>query len=222
MQIKNQDKKVAVVVGFHRFSVIEFYDLFQAIPGYQFYIQHLEQFTSSSKETRESYDAIVFYIFKKDMPTNDGPWRIGKELDALEDLGQSKQGILILHHAFLAFPDYPRWQDITKIDPKSFEDYAHDQVMDIQIIDCNHPITKGLEDFKIIDETYIMAEPHAGVTPLLKTDHPNNMPIVAWCHHFQEAKVFSLELGHDEQAWANPHFKRLIENALAWLCEHER
>lgn len=211
------NKKIAVVVGFHKFPVIEFYDFFQNIPGYQFYIQHLEQFTSSSRETRESYDAIVFYIFRQDSPSNEAPGYCGKELDAFEDLGKKEQGLLILHHSILAFPDYPLWQEITKIDAHSFTDYAHDQNMAIQVVNPDHPLMKQIHDFEIIDEVYLMASPDDSVTPLLLCSNKNSMPVIAWTHTFKNAKVYCLELGHDEQAWENPIFEQLLVNGLEYI-----
>ena len=90
---KNQ-LKVAVVVGHHSYEVQPFQEMFEAIPECHCYIQHLEQFTSSSKEVRESYDAVVFYTMWLNTPVNDGPWYEGAALDALSELGECGQGIL--------------------------------------------------------------------------------------------------------------------------------
>ncbi len=42
-------------------------------------------------------------------------------------------------------------------------------------------------------------------------DHP-----VAWCKTVGKGKTFYTSLGHDESAWANPNFIKLIENAVNW------
>lgn len=42
-------------------------------------------------------------------------------------------------------------------------------------------------------------------------DHP-----VAWCKTIGKGKTFYTSLGHDESAWANENFVKLVENAVNW------
>lgn len=42
-------------------------------------------------------------------------------------------------------------------------------------------------------------------------DHP-----VAWCKQIGKGKTFYTSIGHNETAWKNEHFVKLIENAIQW------
>jgi hypothetical protein len=96
--------KTAVVTGGHSFDIVHFTNLILNLKGVQPYIQHIDDFTSSSQEIRDGYDVVLFYIFMQDIPTDEGnPWWAGKPLTALTHLGVSGQGIVILHHALLAY-----------------------------------------------------------------------------------------------------------------------
>lgn len=216
--IHQNKPRVAVVVGYHSFEVQPFYDLFTAMEDFHFYIQHLEQFTSSSKEARQSYDAVVFYIMRPGAPVNDGPWYEGQALEALEQLGETRQGLLMLHHSLLAFPQWPRWAELCGIDPASYRDYHLDAPMRWQVADDTHPITRGMAGFSIEDEAYEMGPAGGDVRVLLRCDEPRNTPTVGWVHQYRQAPVFCLQGGHGPAAWANPHFAALLRRGLRWLC----
>lgn len=110
------DIKIAVITGGHPFDVQPFRQLFRALPGIDAYIQHTDEFVSESEAVRDSYDAFVFYSMFKETPTDDGvPWYAGTPKTALDRLGQTKQGIVLLHHALLAYPDWTAWDEIAGI-----------------------------------------------------------------------------------------------------------
>lgn len=58
--MEKQPLKVAVVVGHHSYEVQPFQEMFEAIPEIHCYIQHLEQFTSSSKEIQQKVMMCLF------------------------------------------------------------------------------------------------------------------------------------------------------------------
>jgi uncharacterized protein len=45
-------------------------------------------------------------------------------------------------------------------------------------------------------------------------DHP-----VAWCKHIGKGKTFYTSMGHDETAWKDGNFVKLIENAINWTLK---
>lgn len=45
-------------------------------------------------------------------------------------------------------------------------------------------------------------------------DHP-----VAWCKNIGEGKTFYTSMGHDETAWKDENFVKLIENAIVWTLK---
>ena len=94
--------------------------------------------------------------------------------------------------------------------------WAHDEHLKVMVVDKKHPITNGVDDFEIDDEAYgkFWVDPEAHI--LLKTNHPWNNPELAWTKRYGNAKVFHLMLGHDGIAYANPSYRRLLEQGIRW------
>jgi hypothetical protein len=210
--------KTAVITGGHSFQVVEFHQLFRSLPNIDAYIQHLEDFASSPEAVRDSYDVLLFYFFPRQDPTDEGqPWWAGKPQTAMERLGTTRQGIVVLHHALLAYPQWPVWAGIVGIEDRDF-DYYHDEQVNVYTTPGDHPITEGLTAWTMIDETYDMADAGADSEILLTTDHRKSMTTIAWTRTCGQARVFCNELGHDGQAWAHPTFRTVLERGIQWAA----
>lgn len=209
----------AVVTGGHGFDVPAFHRLFRGLDGIDAYVQGLDDFCAAGK-TRADYDVVVFYNMHKADPDDDGPWYVGKQKTVLAALGDTPQGIVLLHHAILAFPDWPTWGQLTGLDFKTFQTYDHDVALRIRVADENHPITAGLADWDMIDETYTMAGPDLDDAShiLLTTDHPKSMPALAWTRQHHQARVFCLQSGHDAQTYANANFRTVLRRGILWVA----
>lgn len=211
--------RVAVVTGGHSYNVPGFHDLFAQLEGIKPYIQHLDDFASSPKEVRAAYDAIVFYIMPIEGPTDEGlEWYQGKPLAALSQVGEAAQGIVLLHHSLCAYREWPVWRELTGTDRNAPFDYAIGEKIQVEIADADHPITKGISNFEIVDETYKMPDADPGSEVLLTTKHPKSMHTIGWTRKYKKARIFCLQLGHDNRAWENPSFQRLMERGIAWTA----
>ena len=138
-------------------------------------------------------------------------------------------GLVSLHHNMGAHRDWDEFRKITggkflftpgAIDgqkhPKS--GYAHGQDIKVTVADTKHPITKGVKDFVIHDETYSNFYTAPDVKVLLTTDHPKNDPELAWVKDYGKSRVFYLMLGHDGKAYANASFARILEQGIRWTA----
>ncbi|MCA9906985.1 MAG: ThuA domain-containing protein, partial [Anaerolineae bacterium] len=149
---------VAVITGGHSYDVINFHQLFRELPGIDAYIQHIDDFAAAPAAVRERYDVLLFYIMMPEEPTDDLPGYRGKPRQALARLGQTDQGILIMHHGLLAYPAWPQWDELVGITDRTLHGYAHDERLALHVADPHHPITQGLADWTLTDETYDMAD----------------------------------------------------------------
>lgn len=212
--------KVAVVTGGHRYDVPNFHQLFRQMPDLDVYIQHIEDFASSSREVREAYDVLLFYIMMVEGPTDEGlPGYAGKPKSALAQLGQTAQGIFLLHHALLAYPHWPVWHALTGLtEPWAGFGYEHDRTLQVHIADPDHPITQGLKPWEMIDETYQMNEPDGDSHILLTLEAERSMRAIGWTRHYKQSRVFCLQSGHDNQTWQNAQFRTLIQRGILWCA----
>jgi len=209
--------RTAVVTGRHPYDLPNFYAVFRSIPDIDFYPQHMEDFVSDAGKVRTQYDVVVFYNFHQETPGNEQNWWDKGTKEALEQLGENQQGILLLHHAILAFPRWQVWADICGIQDRKFS-YHVGQTVRTKIENPHHPITHGLTAWKMVDETYVMNNIEDDSEILLITDHPKSMRTLAWTRQYKNARVFCYQSGHDDQAYSDPNFRMVVSRGIQWLA----
>ena len=216
-EILMSDKiKTAVITGGHAFDVINFHHLFRSIPQIDFYPQNMEDFVTNTAGGPSEYDVLVFYNMQLNNPPDEGNDLEKAEKEVLSVLGDSGQGILILHHSILAFPNWEVWRDLVGIQNRKIRDFDHNQNLKIEVLDSGHPITVGLSSWEMVDETYEMDNAGEGSEILLTLSHPNSMKTIAWTRKFKKSRVFCYQLGHDDQAYSNDRFRAVITRGILW------
>ena len=210
--------KTAVVMGHHPIDVPAFHALLRSMPEVDFYPQHMEDFVSDVGEVRRHYDVVVFYNFHMATPGNEKDWWDRRTREALEGLGEGEQGIFVLHHAILAYPQWDPWGGICGIEDRGSFSYFDSVAIRVEIADPDHPVTRGLTTWEMVDETYIAAEPDADSHVLLTTNHPKSMKALAWTRQYRNARVFCLQSGHDSSAYADPNFRTVVYRGIQWLA----
>jgi type 1 glutamine amidotransferase len=193
--------------------------LFRALPGVDAYIQSLDDFVVDAGDARDWYDVVLFYNFHQETPgaAEDDPWWRKGAREALERLGETDQGIVVLHHALLAFRAWPFWSNLVGIEQRG-RGFHPNQRLKVHIADPDHPITQGMEDWEIVDETYTVDEPGPDNHVILTTDHDKSMNALAWTRRFGEARVFCYASGHDARAFENPNFQTVLARGIAWTA----
>jgi len=214
--------KVVVVTGGHDFEHGPFFKLFH---GYDD-ITYVEAAQKDHSELFEDisgwdYDVIVLY----NMTQNISPKRQENFKSLLRDKGV---GLVGLHHAEAAFQDWDEYRRIIgakyplkdqTIEGVAFKTgtYKHDVDLTVRIADRNHPITRGLSDFDIHDESYkglwFARDNHV----LLTTDHETSDKTIGWVRpNYGKARVCFFQGGHDSKAYANPNFREIVVRAIRW------
>lgn len=214
--------RVLLTYGGHGFEEKSFFALFDGLSDVQYTKAELPKSAGLFKPGLEkTYDVIVMY----DMVGGFTP----EQQKAFVDLLQKGIGVVSLHHNMGAHRNWDEFRNIIggkfileecTIDGKAFKKstWDHDQEMKITVADANHPITRGIQDFQIHDETYGGYYTSPSVHVLLKTDHPKNSPDLAWVTHYGNSKVFYLMLGHDGKAYANPSYVKLVHQGIRWAA----
>jgi type 1 glutamine amidotransferase len=207
---------VAVVTGHHAYDVRGFQSLLRGLPGMDPYPQHLEDFAAESGEAQAGFAAIVFYNYHQSTPGELGGSSDDRIKQALERLGEGEQGIALLHHALVAFPRWEKWSEICGIRDRAFTTHR-DQDFRVEIADPEHPITRGLSGWEMVDETYRMTGAGHDSRILLKTSHPESMATLAWTRTYRRAQVFCYQSGHDRRAYDDPNVRTVLARGIAWV-----
>ena len=214
--------RVLLITGGHGFNREHFNALMNSLPGITVTeARHPDALPMFRPENRSKYDVVLFY----DMPKTIGE----QEKKDFIDLLNEGKGIVVWHHAYCSYQDWPEyqkiiggryheepWTDSNGVErPKST--YKYNVNFRVRVADRRHPATRGIRDFDIIDETYGNGSVNPEVRVLLATDEPTSTPSVAWAHSYGKSKVVTILLGHDNQAWSNPNFAKLLEQSIKWV-----
>jgi uncharacterized protein len=160
------------------------------------------------------------------MTQNISPKRQDNFVRLLKDKGV---GVVVVHHAEAAFQSWPEYHQIigtayiyfdVEIDGKLWPHCKCKGGQDIAVSvrDDQHPITRGMKDFTIHDETYKGRWWAEGNHVLLTTDHPDNDEPVAWTRQYGRSRVFNIQFGHDKQAYACPEYRDLLVRGIRWTA----
>jgi len=209
-----QKIKVAVLTGGHPYDVPNFNKLLRSIPDADFYIQAIEEYCTDLGGCMDQYDVVLFYNMTLATPQEEAAWNTVYH-KAIDDIGERGQGIFVLHHAVLAFPDWPVWDAVTGIARKNFS-YDFDQNVKLHVEDSFHPITKGLKDWEMTDEVYLADNADEGSHILITTDHPASMKTLGWARQYKNSRVFCYQSGHDRKAYENETFREIISRGVQW------
>ena len=202
--------KIAVVTGEHGFREKDFDAVFQNMKGIDFIREDLDVFVHDPNQ--KDYETVVFYNFHRPYPTE-------AQAKTILELTERGQGIVILHHAILAFPEWDAYSDICGIDDRADFGYFPKQTLQVQVIDTSHPITEGLADWEMGDETYTMKSAGDDSTILLTVDHPNSMDVLGWAREYGNSRIFCLQSGHDNVTYSNPNFREVLRRGIEWCAK---
>jgi type 1 glutamine amidotransferase len=182
--------------------------MFESMPGLQVAVEpHPRAFEGN---LLKRVDVLVLY----DMMTTSTP----AQRDRLRTFAEAGKGIVILHHAICGYVDWPWWYENVaggRYLPTST--FQHDVTIPVRIV-ADHPVTAGLKDFQIFDETYKGMWFAKNLDLLITTKHEKGDGPIAWLGPSKTNRVVVLQGGHDKQAHLNPNWQRLVKNAILWAA----
>jgi type 1 glutamine amidotransferase len=217
--------RVLLTYGGHDFQEKEFFAMWDAFPGVTYTKAPLPQSADLLKPGLEKdYDVIVCYDMVKELSP--------AQHEAFLTLLDRGIGLVSLHHNLsgnLEWPEYHAviggtwlWQK-RSIDGREYgpSTYEHGQEISVKIADKDHPITKGLSDFVIHDETYGNTYVSPTVHVLLRADNPKNVQPFAWTNQYGKSRVVYFQAGHDAEAWKHPAFQEILGRSIRWAAGRE-
>lgn len=207
--------KVGVIVENHPYDIMEFQEMLWSFEEFECYVQPFDLFVQDDKN-QERYDVLLFY--NMDLPL---PEQGSAAYSYLTDkLGKNGQGIVLLHHSLLSYPKWDLWTQVSGVKVRCEDgvfEYHQNEAVCEHIEVCGHPITDGLEDFTLVDETYIIGEPQEeGNTILITTNNPVSIKNIAWVRQYEKSRVFCYASGHDGQSYKDVSFRKVLKNGILW------
>jgi len=87
----------------------------------------------------------------------------------------------------------------------------------IQVTPAAHPITQGLDDFRIFDERYSYLETRRDITVLCEHTHEGLHHPLVWSRQTARSRVVYDGLGHDTRSYDCQAHVDLVRRATQWL-----
>ena len=161
------------------------------------------------KDGLPRYDATLFF-------TDIGTLTDAQESGLLDFIRQGG-GFFGLHTAAASFRDRAGYHDMLN----AFFN-GHSKYMDftVQIVDRDHPITRGLSDFCVTDELYYLRHDPSRSHHLMQAFDPttDSTHVMALTHHYGDGCVFYFALGHDMAVLENPVFQEVVRRGSLWVA----
>jgi trehalose utilization protein len=210
--------QVAVLVENHVYDVIGFQKMLDSFTDCKCYVQPVDLFVRDIDNNMGNYDTVLWYNIN---------WNPPKEEEALykylvNDIGKTKQGIVLIHHSLLNFQGLDVYTDVCGLRERSWRSevkYTQNETVNVHIVNLSHPITCSVSDFIIVDETYNLGEPEEpGNEILITTDNKKSMKNLAWTRQYKNSRVFSFASGHDNRVYADENFRKIVYQALCWTA----
>jgi type 1 glutamine amidotransferase len=200
--------RVLVVAGGHGYDVKPFREVFHAYKDMDCtFIDEKTTGEAFEDISNFSYDAIVLYNYKRKITE--------KQQENFLKLMDRGVGLVVLHHAIYG---YLPWKEYYKVvgSTAPLDGWKDDVEYKVHVEDPKHPITQGVTDFTITDETYHDYKVDPKVHVILTTDEPLNAKTIAWVHTYRNSPVCYLQLGHGPTAYSDKNFVTLLGNSIRW------
>lgn len=153
----------------------------------------------------DPYDAIVFFYTIGEITP--------EQKKGLFDFVSSGKGYVGFHSAADSFRGDEEYR---KFVGGHFLTHPRYQEFPVKIVERDHPLTRGLIDFKITDEQYILQKDDPDIHVLATAPHEGqDLPII-WTKSFEKGRVFYMGFGHDARACEQDIFKTFLIRATVW------
>jgi len=214
--------RVLVITGGHDYKKEQFNDMMKSLGEKISY--RIEEFPAAFSmflpENRDEYDVLVFYHMWQSITP--------EQAAAFADCIKQGKPLVALHHSICAFDEWPEYFNIiggkyfhkpTEVGGKTYPacSYQHDLHFMVNIAGNKHPVTKGINDFEVFDETYKGYYVEPGVTPLLTTSEKTSEFLIGWTKIYGKARVVTIQSGHDVPTFENLNFRKILRQAIIWV-----
>lgn len=165
----------------------------------------LVDYLTDSTLTSDQRNALISFV-------SDGGGYLG--IHCAADITSTHDGSGGIDHRDEPFPE------LRELLGGHFIGHPEQSTFGVDIVDADHPVTVGVEDFDVFDEPYTVDYDENEIRVLARMDHPDldDFP-VAWVRTHGDGNVCYASLGHTAEAFDDEQYRRLLRNAVRWASE---
>jgi type 1 glutamine amidotransferase len=169
-----------------------------------------------SETALKAYDVIVFTIFSRRVQMLPEQAR-----ENLLNFVKGGKGFFVQH---LASASFPKWDEFGKLCGRKWvmgvSGHSPRSVFKARVVNKEHPITAGLDDFETDDELYSKLQGTGDINVLVAGDSKwskKTEPLV-FTLNYGTGRVVHNAFGHDRKALMTPNVQKIIARGVEWAA----
>lgn len=172
-----------------------------------------------SKKALEAYDVIMITFFNRSLPTITDQAK-NNLLEFVENGG----GFYVQH---LGSASFKEWEEFVKLCGRCWRmgtsGHGPRGVFQANVVDKEHPITKGIDDFKVFDELYAKLQGDEPIHVLVsaESDWSGGTEPLLFTLSYGKGRCVHNAFGHDRKVIFDPNVSRLIARSVEWAATGE-
>jgi len=195
----------------------------------RFEVRVNEEVRGNGPETFASYD--VLFLNYNDMRFKNGPWWDDRARQAMLDFVRNGKGLVCVHGALAAFWGWPEFESLLGGAFREGTGHAPDHSFTVNIIDNEHPITKGMppsftqpvDEFYhrlvLLPDIHVLAkawdDPQNCVKPGQACGSGKDEPVM-WTHIYGIGRVFVMAPGDNVKPMQGLGFQLTLQRGTEW------
>jgi type 1 glutamine amidotransferase len=196
-----------------------FYDVLESDPGAAW--THVTSEAGLTREALDQHDVLVlYYLSRAERPDGELEQRLRAFLE-------SGKGLVVVHSALGSWNGWQWWREVVggayrmKAGGEGPASKAEvDQRIAARVLG-DHPVTRGVDDFTFLDETYRDLSLSPSNQVLVATDGTASDDPLVWVSAYRPARVVVIQPGHARPVMDHPSYRRLVRQAIRWAARRE-
>ena len=172
--------------------------------------------TLNSKDELAKFDVIYYMLY------NSKKVELSDEAKAnLVAFVKDGKGLVVTH---LASASFPKWEEWGKLCGRYWKMGASGHgpggEFENKVVVKDHPITKGLEDFKTTDELYakLLGDEKINILVTADSSWSKKTEPMVWTVDYGKGRVACHTFGHDKKAFESAGVQKIVVNTTAWAA----
>ena len=140
-------------------------------------------------------------------------WMTMEQQEAVVEFVEAGGGFLNLHNSMGLYPEGP-YLDLVG---GRYEGHGPLERFGVEVVDAEHPVTRGVRDFFVADEqhTPLYDSQRVGLLVRNRSDQ-GKVAAAGWAYQAGKGRLCHLANGHTRESLDHPMFQRLMRNAVNW------
>jgi hypothetical protein len=151
-------------------------------------------------------------------------WITEEQGEAIKDFVTAGNGFYALHNSSHISLSSKSYRDVMG---GAYIGHPPLRPFKVKIVNKDHPITQGVEDFMVNDEQHYVAYDKDPKNIILRAEnidglayeHYGTQSISGWAYEYGKGRVVFTAVGHNNPAMWQPEYFKLQKNAVRWLLK---